>query len=93
MPPDLRIEDGVIRKAAVGFRLDDEDMSAPEGETLAAALFASGVRTLRRCPQDGSPRGAFCFMGICQECAVLVDGRVVEACRVAVADGLEVRRL
>ena len=34
-------------------------------------------------------RGAFCWMGWCQECRVQHDGRWVEACRLLVHDGLE----
>ena len=59
--------------------------------------------TLRPCSQqpvvlrinrdDGGPRGAFCFMGVCQECIVLIDGRQTEACRTLVHDGLVVERL
>jgi aerobic-type carbon monoxide dehydrogenase small subunit (CoxS/CutS family) len=30
-------------------------------------------------------------MGLCQECTVLIEGRSVEACRVAVRKGLSVR--
>jgi sarcosine oxidase subunit alpha len=74
----------------VRFQVDGRTFSAPEGEILAAALYASGVRSLRRNAEDGGPRGAFCFMGICQECLVTIDGRAVESCRVEVREGLRV---
>ena len=75
----------------VRFRFDDVEVEAYEGESIAAALLAAGVTTLRRAPADDAPRGAFCWMGICQECVVRVDGVAVEACRTAVVDGLSVR--
>jgi predicted molibdopterin-dependent oxidoreductase YjgC len=90
---DLRISAGVRRHPPVRFRFDGVDYAAPEGETLAAALLAAGVTTLRRAPVDGGPRGLFCAMGVCQECLVLVEGRRVEACRIRVRDGLSAASL
>ncbi len=63
------------------------------GETLAAALLASGIRGFGRNPADGSSRGLFCAMGACQECVVNVDGSLVEACRTSVRDGMAVTQV
>lgn len=65
-------------------------MSVPAGMSLAAALAAVGRRVLRRSPRGRLPRGAFCFMGVCQECVVLVDGHVARACMTEVQPGLSV---
>jgi len=35
-------------------------------------------------------RGAFCFMGVCQECAIHVDGAIRQACLTPVRAGLRV---
>jgi sarcosine oxidase subunit alpha len=86
----LRIRSGLSWTRDVQFSFDGETLTAAEGETLAAALYAQGRRTLRVSRDDGGPRGAFCFMGICQECVVLIDGRQTEACRTPVRDGLVV---
>jgi sarcosine oxidase subunit alpha len=88
MAGNLRI--GPARTRTVGFRFNGELLTAPEGETLAAALYAQGRRTLRVSRDDGGPRGAFCFMGVCQECVVAIDGRLTEACRTPVREGLVV---
>lgn len=88
MEGDLRIGSAWAR--TVSFRFDGEMLTAREGETLAAALYAQGRRTLRMNRDDGGPRGAFCFMGVCQECVVSIDGRLTEACRTLVHDGLVV---
>lgn len=93
MSKGQRIDDGVLRAAEVTFSFDGRDYRAPAGESLAAALLANGIRNLRCAPEDGGARGAFCFMGLCQECLVVVDGRHVEACRLPVSAGLAVRRL
>ncbi len=75
----------------VEFMFDGCSFTAIEGQSVAAALLAAGIRHLRDAP-DGSPRGAFCFMGLCQECLVEVEGVTIEACRLRVTPGLEVRR-
>ncbi len=80
------------RGGVVRFQFDSAVITAYEGETIAAALLAAGVRNLGANPEDGSPRGLFCAMGVCQECVVLVDGGLVEACRTPVREGLVVRR-
>jgi aerobic-type carbon monoxide dehydrogenase small subunit (CoxS/CutS family) len=75
----------------VRFWFDNEEVEAFEGETVAAALVAAGIRGFGRNRATGARRGIFCAMGLCQECIVLMDGHVVEACRLPVCAGLEVR--
>ena len=78
------------RRQAVSFTVDGRVVAAPAGLSLAAALLNVGVRTLRRSPVAKAPRGAFCFIGVCQECVVWVDGRFVRACLEPVRGGMEV---
>ncbi len=89
---DLRITDGVERGPRVSFQCDGREVEAHEGESLAAALWAGGIRTHAGLHEDGPPyRVLFCAMGVCQQCVVQVDGARVEACRVLVRAGLDVR--
>lgn len=90
MSDDLRIAGSTDGRREVHFLFDGQPVRAFEGDTVASALIASGIRLLRR-PTDGGPRGAFCLMGICQECVVVLDGRITEACRAQVREGLDVR--
>jgi aerobic-type carbon monoxide dehydrogenase small subunit (CoxS/CutS family) len=53
----------------------------------------NGINHLRDAPMDGKPRGAFCCMGLCQECVVKVDGKLVESCETIATDGLIVQSL
>lgn len=76
---------------AVRFRFDGDEIEGFDGETVAVALLAAGVRGFGRNQVNGKRRSIFCAMGICQECVVVVDGRAREACRLPVAAGLEVR--
>lgn len=78
------------RGPEVTIRVDGVEVLAHAGESLAAALLAAGILRLRDSPRAGSPRGALCFMGVCQECVVRVDGAVAQACQVEVAAGMRV---
>lgn len=87
----MRIEVGVERAPRVRFRVNGQEVEGYEGESVAAALLAAGLRVLRHAPVDGGPRGLFCAMGICQECVVEADGRLTEACRLPVRPDLDIR--
>jgi predicted molibdopterin-dependent oxidoreductase YjgC len=79
------------RGRKVGFLFDGRQVTAYEGESIAAALACAGIRTLRTSPRSCAPRGMFCMMGSCQECVVRIDGRIVPACQEPVREGLDVR--
>ena len=87
---DLRMA-GVERGRALGILVDGAEVPAYEGESIAAALVASGRRFTRWTAQTGEPRGYFCGMGVCQDCLVTVDGRPnVRACVTPIRDGMRV---
>lgn len=72
------------------FTFDGKAVEARAGETLAAALTRAGVYELGQ-RRDGTARGVFCGMGVCQECLVTVDGRPSRrACMEVVCDGIVV---
>ena len=83
----------IERPELVTFTLDGVPEQGHRGEILVAALLRGGHLRLRDAPQDGAARGAFCCMGLCQECAVRINGQVVEACRYEVAADLKVERI
>lgn len=73
------------------IKVDGEPIQVHEGETLAAALMASGRRTFRHTEPAGHPRGIFCGMGICYDCTVTVIGlNHVRACVTPVREGMQV---
>jgi len=89
MPDDLRMT--VERGRSLNVLVDGRSVVAYEGESIAAALFAAGVRITRWTARTGSPRGYFCGMGVCQDCLVTVDGSPnVRACMTTVREGLRV---
>jgi D-hydroxyproline dehydrogenase subunit gamma len=74
----------------IELSVDGEPLRAPAGQSLAAALLASGHAALRPSP-SGEPRGVYCGIGVCQECRVQVEGRgVVRACVTPVSAGMRV---
>lgn len=84
----MRITKGVTRGEPVSFTFNGVAYSGYAGESLACALFASGVAHLRDSPRNGEPRGMLCLMGSCQECLVWVNGRKVPACQQPLVDSL-----
>jgi glycine/D-amino acid oxidase-like deaminating enzyme len=74
----------------VSIEVDGRPVEALEGESVAAALAAAGVRRLRDA-RSGEPRGVWCGMGACFECVVAIDGRPDQrACLAEVRDGMRV---
>lgn len=87
-----RVEKGVSRGEPFAFTLDGKPIQAFPGETVAAALLAVNIRTLRRTEKTGAPRGVFCGMGICFDCVITIDGRPnLRACMTEARPGMDVR--
>jgi predicted molibdopterin-dependent oxidoreductase YjgC len=75
----------------VAFTFDGRDIEAEAGQSIAAALLASGIRSWRTTRIDGAPRGLFCGIGACFDCLVEVNGTPgVRACLVEAQDGDQV---
>lgn len=87
---DLRI-DNIKRKKQVTVIVNGKEITAYEGETLLAALLASGIKTMKKSAVYHEPRGALCGMGVCFECAVTVNGVPnTRACMTEVENKMEV---
>jgi predicted molibdopterin-dependent oxidoreductase YjgC len=89
---DLRIAGAFRRGDEVKLLLDGKPINAYEGESIAAALLAAGIRRFRATAVTGEPRGPYCGMGVCFECLMEVDGQPnVRTCQTAVRDGMRLR--
>ncbi|WP_163970877.1 (2Fe-2S)-binding protein [Oceanobacillus halotolerans] len=89
----MRIADhpilGKQRKREVTITFNGTSYTALEGESIAAALLANNIRTLRYSEIAKSPRALYCGIGHCFECRVTVDGvRSKRACITTVKDGM-----
>ncbi|NLC77557.1 MAG: (2Fe-2S)-binding protein [Clostridia bacterium] len=58
----------------VKFTFDGRELEGYEGEPIAAALHAAGVRILGHSPRYHRPRGFYCAIGNCSSCLMVVDG-------------------
>jgi len=75
----------------VCFQFDGKAIHALEGEPIAAALAAAGIRVHRYSPSRLEPRGVFCGIGQCTDCAMIVNGVPnVRTCVTQVEEGMEV---
>lgn len=81
---------GISRPADVAFSFEGRSLLAPEGENLAAALIAAGIRRLGEGQDAARPRAALCMMGVCQQCLLRVDGRLAQACLTPIYAGMVV---
>ncbi len=75
------------RPTAVIITVGGRPVVAHPGESLAAALIAARLWRFGESEDPARPRTAVCMMGVCQQCLLRVDGRVVQACLTPVAAG------
>ena len=74
--------------------VDGREVHALEGETIASALYASGIKVHRTTAKFGEARGIFCNKGRCTDCIMKVDGRPnVRTCVTTVIEGMIVETL
>jgi predicted molibdopterin-dependent oxidoreductase YjgC len=72
--------------------VDGNELYGIVGEPIAMTLLANGVRTSRTMPHSGAPRGYFCGVGRCPDCAMTVDGELnVMTCATPLRPGMIIR--
>ena len=70
---------------------DGREIEALEGEPIAAALTAAGIKVFHRTPKKDEPRGYFCAIGVCSDCFMIVNGQPnVRTCVTPVEEGMKV---
>jgi sarcosine oxidase subunit alpha len=88
-PPSQRFTDS---DRALTFTFEGRTIAALAGQSIAAALYAAGVRVFTRSFKYHRPRGLFCVAGDCPNCLMQVDGQPnVRTCVEPVRQGLVVR--
>ncbi|MBS4020996.1 MAG: (2Fe-2S)-binding protein [Dethiobacter sp.] len=92
----MRISDHPIlgkdrREKKIIISVDGKEIEAVDGEPIAAALLAAGIRVFRKTPKTGGPRGVFCAIGRCTDCIMTVNGLPnVRTCVTPVEQGMEI---
>ncbi len=86
----------IDRGQPITLSINQREVSAWDGETIATVLLAQGITTFNHSAK-GQPRGPYCNMGTCFECQVqLADAgndrfRRVRACMVPARQGMVVK--
>ena len=77
--------------ASVQIEVDGTPVLARAGDSVSAALLASGLDFRRETAVSGAKRGPYCMMGVCFDCLVTVDGvGNRQGCLVPVAEGMKI---
>ena len=87
--PILEFEKG----REVTFTFEGQKLKGYEGETIAAALHAAGIRSLHETEKKHRHRGLFCAIGNCSSCLMKVNGIPnVRVCVEPLREGITVER-
>ncbi|GAK07925.1 sarcosine oxidase alpha subunit [Geomicrobium sp. JCM 19038] len=82
---------GPLNTEVVRFQFNGKDYEGRNGESIASALLANGVRTLRYSEEKNEPRGIYCGIGHCYECRVTVGSkRSIRACMTEIQEGMKI---
>lgn len=80
-------------RAPVRVTVDGGEILCRHGDSVAAALFASGHADCRDTAVNEVPRGPYCLMGVCYDCLVTIDGQPNrQACMTLVREGMKIER-
>jgi sarcosine oxidase subunit alpha len=79
------------KRKELPFCFQKKTVIGEEGDTIASALHAAGVRTLTTSLKYDSPRGFFCGIGKCSSCLMRVNGVPnVRTCIAPLKEGITV---
>jgi sarcosine oxidase, subunit alpha len=80
-----------MQQPQILFEWNGNSVTAKPGDTVASALYRSGVRIFSYSYQYGRPRGLLCLTGSCPNCMVNIDGVPnVRSCTTPARSGLSV---
>ncbi len=81
------------RGKKVTIYFEGKPIEAYEGEPIAEALHAAGIRVLNYSTEKQRPRGLFCAIGKCSSCLMVVNGIPnTRTCITLVEDGMKIER-
>ncbi|MCF7930672.1 MAG: (2Fe-2S)-binding protein [Acholeplasmataceae bacterium] len=62
------------KKKKIFFMFEGNEVSGFEGDSIASALHALGIKTLSYSIKSKRPRGFYCAIGNCASCNMVVNG-------------------
>jgi aerobic-type carbon monoxide dehydrogenase small subunit (CoxS/CutS family) len=75
----------------ISFHFNGEKFTGTAGQSVAAALIATGQRELRKTRFGEEPRSIFCGIGICFDCVVTINGVANQrACLIEISSDMKV---
>lgn len=75
----------------IKFTFDGKECEGCEGDTIASALHAEGVKVLGHSHNHDRPRGFYCAIGNCSSCLMTVNGEPnVRVCTEKLKEGMTV---
>jgi predicted molibdopterin-dependent oxidoreductase YjgC len=79
-------------KEKLSFFFDGKEVYGYEGDTIASALHALGIKILSYSIKLKRPRGLYCAIGNCSSCNMIVDGKPnVRSCVTMLVEGMNVK--
>jgi len=79
-------------KEKLSFFFDGKEVYGYEGDTIASALHALGIKTLSHSIELKRPRGFYCAIGNCSSCNMIVNGKPnVRTCVTVLIEGMKVK--
>jgi predicted molibdopterin-dependent oxidoreductase YjgC len=79
------------KKESIKFYYNGTEVQGQEGDTIASALHALGVKKLSESINLHRPRGFYCAIGNCASCNMIVDGIPnVRTCITPLKEGMKV---
>lgn len=91
----MRIQEHPIlsfdRSTIITFFYEGKEVHGYQGDTIASALHALGVKTLSHSVEKQRPRGFYCAIGNCASCNMIVNGTPnVRTCITLLEEGMQV---
>lgn len=78
-------------KKVLTFTFNGKHTEGFEGDTIASALHAAGIKVFRHSHEKNRPRGFYCAIGNCSSCLMKVNGKPnVRVCVETLEEGMVV---
>jgi sarcosine oxidase, subunit alpha len=75
----------------ISFTFNGKQLLGIEGQPIAVALMANGIRAIRTCSVTGEPRGIYCGIGHCYECRATINQKqTIRTCLTCLEENMDI---